>query len=470
MIDYTVCSPLKRGTSESLIIDLRDLGHYTKHFPLLKSLKKKDFPKPGSFRDFYDVDSKTFIVILALDESKLTTAHLLIKQIVDRLAEYSVKTLQIDVHNNDLLKYFAQWIEESTFSYDDLKTKKKTLTIKKVCFLTKSLKHDEPVIMNAVYKAKGMAQTRYLAEMPSNLCTPKYLTKHALQLEKKSRYLQVSILDKKQIKTMKMNSFLSVSQGSHEGAYLISMEYKKKSKNAPIVFVGKGITFDTGGHSLKPSSSMMGMKFDMCGAATVFGIFEYLTLAQPDIHVIGLIPTCENIPGGSANKPDDVVTSMSGQTIEILNTDAEGRLILCDALTYAERFKPSYVIDIATLTGACLATFGTVVTGMMGNDQGLMDKIEKAGNSSLDRVWPLPLWDEFQEMIHSPVADMANIGSGHAGTITAGCFLSRFTKKYKWAHLDIAGTACQFKGHKRGATGRPVALLTEFIEDCAQSL
>ncbi|NBV29284.1 leucyl aminopeptidase, partial [bacterium] len=309
---------------------------------------------------------------------------------------------------------------------------------------------------------QAMHYTRHLAETPSNVCTPSYLAKKAQDLAKLNKKIQVSVLTEKEIKALKMNSFLSVSKGSTQAPKFITLQYKG-SKKAPIVFIGKGITFDTGGHSLKPAASMMGMKFDMSGAATVLGLFQFLAAYEPDISIIGLIPSCENIPGTDANKPDDIVTSMSGQTIEILNTDAEGRLILCDAMTYAERFEPSYVIDIATLTGACLATFATVATAVMSNNDELSQKLISAAHSSTDKAWPLPLWDEYQDLIKSPVADMANIGGAYAGSITAGCFLSRFAKAYKWAHLDIAGTACIFQGHKRGSTGRPLPLLIEFL-------
>ena len=467
MINYSISTYSKAPKSEALVFNVDQLDYYKGQHEALAKIKKKQLPEEGSYHISTDIASQLSFVIENIDCSKPASAQTY-QSLLKDLAKSAVSSVNIHVNDSKAVGIMAQWVEESTFNFDDFKSKKKTSPLKKVCLLVKTLKKNEVEMTKGIHRARAMAVTRKLAETPSNVCTPKYLTKQAEALGKKCKKIEVNILDKKQIKTLKMNSFLSVSQGSNEGAYLISMNYQGKSKKPPIVLVGKGITFDTGGHSLKPAGSMMGMKFDMCGAATVFGVFEYLAQEKPDINVIGLVPTCENIPGGSANKPDDVVTSMSGQTIEILNTDAEGRLILCDALTYAERFKPAYVIDIATLTGACLATFGTVVTGMMGNDQALMDKIDKAGQQSLDRVWQLPLWDEFQKMIDSPVADMANIGSGHGGTITAGCFLSRFTKNYKWAHLDIAGTACQFKGHKRGSTGRPVSLLTQFIDNESQ--
>ncbi len=265
------------------------------------------------------------------------------------------------------------------------------------------------------------------------------------------------------MKKLKMGSLLSVSAGSREPAKLIVMEYKGGNSNQkPIALVGKGVTFDTGGISLKPGAAMDEMKFDMCGAASVLGTMKTLLALDLPVNVVGIVPATENMPGGQATKPGDVVTSMSGQTIEILNTDAEGRLILCDALTYAGRYKPRYVIDIATLTGAAIIALGKIPSAVMGNDRQLIDTLVDCGNDTHDRIWELPLWDDYQEQLKSNFADMANIGGRDAGTITAACFLARFTKKYRWAHLDIAGTAWKSGGEK-GATGRPVPLLTQFI-------
>jgi leucyl aminopeptidase len=264
------------------------------------------------------------------------------------------------------------------------------------------------------------------------------------------------------MKALKMGSLLSVSAGSVEPGNLIVMNYKgTNSKTKPIVLVGKAVTFDTGGISLKPGRGMDEMKFDMCGGASVFGVMRTLLETELPINVIGIVPAVENMPAGNATKPGDVVTSMSGQTIEILNTDAEGRLILCDALTYAGRFTPDTVIDIATLTGAVIGALGKVTSGLLSNDDNLANDLLDSGTKSGDRAWRLPLWEEYDKQIKSNFADMANIG-GEAGTITAACFLSRFTKSYKWAHLDIAGTAWM-SGPQKGATGRPVPLLMEYI-------
>ena len=310
--------------------------------------------------------------------------------------------------------------------------------------------------------ANGMALTRELGNLPGNICTPSYLATEAKKLGKKYG-LKVSVLSEKQMEDLKMGSFLSVSRGSQQPAKLIIFEYQGAAKaDKPIALVGKGVTFDSGGISLKPGAAMDEMKFDMCGAASVFGVMRALGELKPKINVVGLIGATENLPSGTATKPGDVVTSMSGQTIEILNTDAEGRLVLCDVLTYSEKYKPKAVIDIATLTGACVIALGKQCSAVLGNDQNLIDKLLKAGQTSTDRTWQLPLWPEYQEQLKSNFADMANIGGREAGTITAACFLSRFAKKLKRAHLDIAGIAWD-SGVNKGATGRPVPLLMEYI-------
>ena len=310
--------------------------------------------------------------------------------------------------------------------------------------------------------ATGMALAKDLGNLPGNICTPAHLAETAVALGKEHKF-EVEVLERADMEKLGMGSFLSVARGSHQPPKFIVMNYKGgKAKAKPIVLVGKGITFDTGGISLKPAAEMDEMKYDMCGAASVLGTFKAIAQMGLPLNVVGLIPTTENMPGGGATKPGDVVTSMSGQTIEVLNTDAEGRLILCDALTYAERFKPECVIDIATLTGACVIALGKIPSGLLANDDELAAEILRRGSDSGDRAWQLPLWDEYQELLKSNFADMGNIGGRYAGTITAACFLSRFTKAYKWAHLDIAGTAW-VSGDAKGATGRPVPLLSEFL-------
>ena len=317
--------------------------------------------------------------------------------------------------------------------------------------------------------AAGSTLARELGNRPGNYCTPTGLANEARQLGKAFKHIKVEVLDRAAIEKIGMGSFLSVAKGSAEPPRFIVLRYDGGAKDqAPVVLVGKGITFDTGGISIKPAGEMDEMKFDMGGAASVLGTFRAVAELRPKVNLIGLVPTCENMPSGTATKPGDVVTSLSGQTIEVLNTDAEGRLILCDALTYAERFKPQSVIDIATLTGACIVALGSNTSGLMGNNEALVRQLLKAGEFADDRAWQLPLFDEYQEQLDSPFADIANIGGPKAGTITAGCFLSRFAKKYHWAHLDIAGTAWISGGKDKGATGRPVPLLTQYLLERAK--
>jgi len=309
---------------------------------------------------------------------------------------------------------------------------------------------------------KGMNIARELGNLPGNVCTPTYLAEQAVEIGQRFDSVETTILEESDMEELGMGSFLSVSRGSREPAKLITMNYKGAGDEKPVVLVGKGLTFDAGGISLKPSQAMDEMKYDMCGSASVFGTISAIAELNLPINVVGVVPSSENLPDGDANKPGDVVTSMAGKTIEILNTDAEGRLILCDALTYSERFDPAIVIDIATLTGAIISALGSQASGLMANDQGLADDLLKAGIDSHDRIWQLPLWDDYQQQIDSNFADIANIGGKEAGSVTAACFLSRFTEKYTWAHLDIAGTAW-VGGKAKGATGRPVPLLVQYL-------
>ena len=309
--------------------------------------------------------------------------------------------------------------------------------------------------------AAGMAVAKDLANLPGNVCTPTYLAKAATALGKEHK-LAVEVLERKDMERLGMGALLSVAKGSREVPKLIVIRHGGGGKKPPVVLVGKGITFDTGGISIKPAGEMDEMKFDMCGAASVLGALKAAAVMDLKLNVIGIIPAAENMPGGAASKPGDIVTSMSGQTVEILNTDAEGRLILCDALTYAERFKPQAVIDIATLTGACIIALGHVCSGLFSNREELSREMVAAGLDAWDRVWPMPLWDDYQDQLKSNFADFANIGGRPAGSVTAACFLSRFTKHFDWAHLDIAGTAWR-SGKDKGATGRPVPLLMAFL-------
>ncbi|MCB5190250.1 leucyl aminopeptidase [Methylobacillus arboreus] len=314
--------------------------------------------------------------------------------------------------------------------------------------------------------ASGVSFAKDLGNLAPNYCTPTYLAEQAKALVK-SHGLQVEVLEQADLEKLGMGSFLGVTKGSVQPPKLIVLQHKKGRKNQkPVVLVGKGITFDTGGISLKPGADMDEMKYDMCGAASVLGTFKTIAELGLPLNVVGIIPTCENMPDGNATRPGDVLTSMSGQTIEVLNTDAEGRLILCDALTYAERFEPQAVVDIATLTGACVIALGHHASGLFSNKDSLAEELLEAGNEAQDRAWHLPLWDDYQGQLDSNFADIANIGGRAGGSITAACFLSRFAKKYDWAHLDIAGTAWK-SGKEKGATGRPVPLLTEFLKQRA---
>ena len=358
--------------------------------------------------------------------------------------------------------------EDSLYEYTQTKSenKKNPRALKRFGLLVhdrRQQKAARKALEHAVAIASGVELTKDLANLPGNICTPSYLADEARKLGRGSTKLKVQILEEKQMEKLGMGSLLSVSRGSRQPAKLIVMDYKGGKPGAkPVVLVGKGLTFDAGGISIKPSAAMDEMKYDMCGGASVFGVIKACTEMALPINLVGVVPASENLPDGDANKPGDIVTSMSGQTIEILNTDAEGRLILCDALTYSERFDPAAVIDIATLTGACIVALGDQASGLMANNESLADEVLAAGQHAGDRAWQLPLWDEYQEQLKSNFADMANIGGKGAGTITAACFLSRYTKKFKWAHLDIAGTAWR-SGAAKGATGRPVPLLSQFL-------
>ena len=356
---------------------------------------------------------------------------------------------------------------EALYRFDQMKSKKDEVRrpLRKLTFCVErrnELEVAERALAEGQAIAAGMAMSKNLANLPANICTPAYLAEQAQALAAEHR-LGIEVLERADMEKLGMNSLLSVAKGSHQPPKFIVVKYAGGKRGAkPVVLVGKGVTFDSGGISLKPGAEMDEMKFDMSGAASVLGTLKAVAQMKLPLNVVAVIPATENMPGGSASKPGDVVASMSGQTIEILNTDAEGRLILCDALTYVERFEPECVVDVATLTGACVIALGHVVTGLLANNDGLARELLDAGQEAYDRAWQMPLWDDYQEQLQSNFADMANIGGRAAGTITAACFLSRFTKKYAWAHLDIAGTAWK-SGKEKGSTGRPVPQLTHFL-------
>ncbi|MFW2371629.1 MAG: leucyl aminopeptidase [Gammaproteobacteria bacterium] len=385
---------------------------------------------------------------------------------------------ELNVKNRDTAWKISQAVqatEDAMYRFDQLKTKKESARrpLRRVILSVPSrreLPDGELAVRKGMAISSGITLCKDLSNLPGNICTPTYLAEQAKSLQKTYRNFQVDILEHSDMEKLEMGALLSVANGSRQPAKLIAMEYKgANDKQSPIVLVGKGVTFDSGGISIKPGAAMDEMKYDMCGAASVIGTMSACAELQLPINVVGLVPATENMPDGKATKPGDIVTSMSGQTIEILNTDAEGRLILCDALTYAQKYDPDVVIDVATLTGACIVALGNHPAGLLGNHNPLINDLLNAGKSTGDRCWELPLWDDYQEQLDSNFADIANIGGRGAGTITAACFLSRFTKKYRWAHLDIAGVAWK-SGKEKGATGRPVPLLMQYIIDRMDSM
>jgi leucyl aminopeptidase len=354
-------------------------------------------------------------------------------------------------------------VREALYRFDVLKTQKKSNgpVLAEVTLPLSPNAQLEQALNEAQATADGAELARTLGNLPSNICTPTYLAEEAKKLARQFK-LQIEVLERRDMERLGMGAFLAVTSASHQPPKLIVLRYSGGAKTKkPLALVGKGITFDTGGISLKPAGEMDEMKFDMSGAGSVLGTIRALAGMGAPLNVVGVIPACENMPGGHATKPGDVVTTLSGQTVEILNTDAEGRLILCDALTYAARFEPEVMIDIATLTGACVVALGHVATGLFANDEELAEEIREAAEDAWDRVWRMPLWEDYQEQLRSNFADFANIGGRPGGSITAACFLSRFTRGMRWAHLDIAGTAWK-SGREKGSTARPVPLLVRF--------
>jgi len=383
----------------------------------------------------------------------------------------------LNVRGRDIAWRVRQAIEtahSALYTFDQLKSKKNTARrpLRKIVFSVSS-RRELPIAEQASREAQAIAAgiklTKDLGNLPANICTPSYLADEAKRLCTLHEKMSCKILTESQMEKKGMNALLAVAKGSEQPPRLIVLEYKgaKKKEDAPIVFVGKGITFDSGGISIKPASNLDEMKYDMCGAASVLGILSAAAELQLPLNIVGIMPAVENMPDGRSVKPGDIVTTMSGQTVEILNTDAEGRLILCDALTFAESYKPRTVIDIATLTGACVIALGKHAHGLYSNHNPLTNDLLNAGRFSGDRAWEMPLWDDYQDQLDSPFADISNIGGREGGSITAACFLARFAKKFQWAHLDIAGTAWSSGGkrEKKGATGRPVSLLTQYLLD-----
>ena len=442
-------------------------------------LKQGDFDaKPGSTLMLYDltgIASKRVLLIGLGTEGEATAKEFRdamrggIRAIQDaNLGEAAFYVADIPVKDREehwIIRQAAMASLECAYRFDRLKSKpgSERKPLKRVIFgFLRESKGIHSALERGVAIGEGVNFARDLGNLPPNICTPGYLAEQARSLGKTHK-MKVTVLERADMKKLGMGSLLSVSDGSRQPPKLITMEYyggPKKQK--PVVLVGKGVTFDTGGISLKPGAEMDEMKYDMSGAGSVLGTMSAVAAMKLPLNVVGVMPATENMPGGNATRPGDIVTSMSGQTIEILNTDAEGRLILCDALSYSERFEPAAVIDIATLTGACVIALGHVASGLFANDEQLAEEVTAAGVAAWDRVWPMPVWQDYQEQLKSNFADMANIGGRPAGSITAACFLARFTKKFKWVHLDIAGTAWK-SGREKGSTGRPVPLLTQFL-------
>ncbi len=373
-----------------------------------------------------------------------------------------------------LARYTVQSVGDVLYRFEEMKSgrRKPAMPLSKIGFAIESRGDVARATLGAEHAdaiVASMNLAKDLGNLPANVCTPSYLARTAQRLSRKHRSLQTRIVNEAEMKKLGMRSLLSVTAGTVEPAKLIVMHYKGAGRDAPVVLVGKGITFDAGGISLKPGPGMDEMKYDMCGAASVIATMAAVAALKLPINVTAVVPTCENLPSGTATRPGDIVKSMSGQTIEILNTDAEGRLILCDALTYARRFKPATMIDVATLTGACVIALGHHRTAVMSNNEALAEAILDAGIAADDRAWHMPMADEYEQQLKSNFADFANVGGRDGGAVTAACFLGKFTKGIDWAHLDIAGTAWR-SGSRKGSTGRPVPLLTEYLLARAGSL
>ncbi|KTD79226.1 leucyl aminopeptidase [Legionella waltersii] len=445
------------------------------HQELIQTLSQKA-SEPGDLVWQSDIDGHSLLLIQCGKQNDYNPSHFQkrITEITEALIKQRISSATLCLPR--LANETAEWqleqmivqIDNLRYQLLDFKTKNpKSHRLESITFYLPGANETSLKVAKAI--ADGVEYTRHLANLPANVCTPTYLGEQATELAKQFDSVTCKVMGKEEIQAMGMGAFLAVSQGSDQPPRLIDIQYQGAGKADPIVLVGKGITFDSGGLSIKPANAMDEMKYDMSGAASVLGTIKTCALLKLPINVVGLIASAENLIGGSAVKSGDIVKTMSGQTVEIINTDAEGRLVLCDALTYAERFNPKFVIDIATLTGAIIVALGSVATGYMTNDDDLSQLIETAAKESQDKVWRMPLDDAYQDAIDSPLADMINANFDRsAGSITAACFLSRFTEKYRWAHLDIAGTAW-VSGKKRNATGRPVPLLTQILRHVANS-
>ncbi|HEX5314469.1 MAG TPA: leucyl aminopeptidase [Gammaproteobacteria bacterium] len=449
--------PAFRATSgESLL--LGDIpGLKAKHVLLVGLGPRRDFGMAA-------LRKSAATTVRALEDARIGGA-------LSLLAELPVTGMELETR----LQALVQASEHAAYRFEQMKSRATDEAKPRLKRLSWSVSTGDDVaaarrgIAAGAAIAGAEALTRDLSNLPANVCTPRYLAEQARRLGEKYPALQVNVLDENAIQKLGMGALWGVARASREPPRLIVFEYAGGKRNdRPVVLVGKGITFDSGGISIKPSAKMDEMKFDMCGAASVFGALAAACELALPINLVGITPAAENLPGGNAVKPGDILTTLSGQTVEVLNTDAEGRLILCDALCYAERFQPRVVVDMATLTGACVVALGQHASGLMSPDDALAAELLAAGERAGDRAWRLPLWEDYQSELKSNFADFANVGGREGGAIIAGCFLWRFAKKFRWAHLDIAGTAW-LSGEKKGATGRPVPLLVEWLMDLASA-
>lgn len=424
----------------------------------------------------HDTKAKNVLVIQLGDKNELCQDSLIsyLTSAFTSLAKSTTRTITISTDDLNFKKsnsqqnvlLIAETLTRAYYRFEKFKStaSKASLTTAYINVDEKQKSQNQKSIQIANGLSQGMTLSMDLANSPPNVCNPSYLAKQAKDLAKQYEKISTKIIDHKALDKLGAGAILAVGQGSDTPPCLICMEYKGgKANDKPTVFVGKGITFDTGGNNLKSFAGMLGMKYDMCGGASVFGLMKAVAQMKLPINVVGIVAAAENMPGSKAYRPEDIIKTLSGKTIEVLNTDAEGRLVLCDALTYAERYNPKAVIDLATLTGAIITSLGHVASGVFSNDDELAKDIEQAAIISRDKAWRLPIWPEYTKQLSSDFADLSNMGGPAAGSITAACFLAEFTKKYPWAHIDIAGTASLSVGFKRNSTGRPMALLVSYL-------
>ena len=468
-------------TDSAALLDTASEGH------IRKILKRGDMKgKANQTLLLHDVPNVNSPRVLLVGLGNLDTADGarfvgITQSVITQLKQIPAKNIlccltEAETGGKDLTwktKRMIEQFEAGLYRYTEMKGKKpESESVNERVDFQLGDKKNQREVSAAITQAKaltlGITAAKDVANTPANICTPSYLASAARKLARDYVSITTTVLEEKDMEKLGMGAFLSVGQGSDQPSKLIVMRHKgAKPKDKPHVLVGKGITFDTGGISLKPGATMYEMIYDMCGAAGVYGTMKAIAEQKLPMNVVGVIAAAENMPSGNASRPGDIVKTMSGQTVEILNTDAEGRLVLCDTLTYIDKFNPASVIDVATLTGACVIALGSHAIGLFSNDDTIANNLLEAGEDTLDRAWRMPIWEEYQTQINSAFADMQNIGGREAGSITAACFLARFTKKYRWAHLDIAGTAYKWAGVNKGATGRPVTLLTQYLNNRA---